>query len=54
MLIACLSKQGNPSAAKRKIYGDMGSPCQIPLVGLNGSVFDPLNNTEKETDLTHS
>jgi hypothetical protein len=38
-----------PSAASKNKYGEMGSPCRIPRVGLNDSNGVPLNKTENDT-----
>jgi hypothetical protein len=35
----------NPSAHNKNKYGDRGSPCRRPLVGVNMSVSSELNRT---------
>jgi hypothetical protein len=47
------NKEDKPSAHSRNKYGEMGSPCRIPLVGLKASERTPLTLIEKETDVTH-
>ena len=46
-------RHDKPSAQRRKRYGEIGSPCLIPLEGLNFSNFSPLNRIEKDTVVTH-
>ena len=38
------------SIHSRKIKGDKGSSCLIPLVGENDGSFSPLNNKKEEDD----
>lgn len=43
----------SPSAHSRNKYGEIGSPCGMPHVGLKLSKKIPLTLTENETDETH-
>jgi hypothetical protein len=43
----------SPSAQSRNKYGDIGSPCLMPLVGLKDSEKTPLTLTEKDTEEMH-
>jgi hypothetical protein len=47
------SSDDNPSVHSKKRYGEMGSPCRIPLVGLKAFDRTPLILIEKETEVTH-
>jgi hypothetical protein len=42
-----------PSEHRRKRYGDIGSPCRMPLEGLKEGDKIPLTLTKKVTDVTH-
>jgi hypothetical protein len=46
-------REDKPSAHNRKRYGEIGSPCRIPLDGLKTLDKTPLILIEKEIDVTH-
>jgi hypothetical protein len=48
-----LSRQERTSAAKRNTYGEMGSPCIIPLDALKILEPSPLTKTKKYTAVTN-
>ena len=50
-IIACFSKHDKPSATGMYKYGEIGSPCLIPLLGMKSSVQAPLNKTKKDNVL---
>jgi hypothetical protein len=45
--------QVNPSAHSRNKYGEIGSPCRIPRVGLKEGDKAPFTLTAKLTEVTH-
>ena len=47
-----LKRHERPSAANKKRYGEIGSPCLIPRVGTKDSRQSPLSWTENKTDVT--
>jgi len=53
-LISVRMRWVRTSIQRRKRYGESGSPCLIPLVGLINPLGSPLTSKEYETDDMHS